>query len=171
MNLLGNEGGPMMPVSVTDIYAVLRENPQSLANSAVGSFADFGLFEGQAGGSPRERLIHLYHACIEPFLRDSSNQADKMWASCIETAKIAMAGNAHHLIEIAAAADFVREVLMQVSEGRFQPSNIQLHAAIAFVVVVGRAVKSAPWSNAVVEADIKNRDVGKTEDHEDDCRR
>lgn len=46
-------------ISTVDIYNALRTAPQTLEASALGSFADLRLFEGQAGGSPRERLIDL----------------------------------------------------------------------------------------------------------------
>lgn len=52
----------------------------------------------------------------------------------------------------------------QVSDGLFEPSKIHAHAALAFVVVVGRAVKGAPWSEAVATADANS-----TEADEDDC--
>jgi hypothetical protein len=131
----------------------LRSEPQTLTTSALGSFADLGLFEGQAGGSPRERLIDLYHGYVAPFLENSKDTADKIWVRCNDTASAALAGAATHLIEIGAATDFVREVLAQVSDGHLEPRKIHAHAALAFVVIVGRAVKSAPWSRAVATAD------------------
>ena len=141
------------------IYGALHQDSRSLAISAISSYTELGLLEGQAGGSPRERLVHLYHAHVEPFLARSKARADAAWRRSLDAARAHMPGASQHVVEIGAATDFVREVFAQVAERRFEPSELHAHATLAFVIVVGRAVRSAPWSQAVAQADAAAADA------------